>query len=156
MRIKKKREELGLTQVEAANITKIPLRTYKRYELNEPRNIKYNYILEKLDSYGYVDENHGILTLKKIKELSYPIFKKHDVLYCYLFGSYAQGTPREDSDIDLVVNSNLTGLKFYSFVEELRTILKKKIDILTIEQLENNLELIQAILKDGIKIYEKS
>lgn len=156
MSIKEKREELGLTQVEASNLTGIPLRTYKRYELNEPKNIKYNYILEKLEAFGYVDENKGFLTLEKIKELSTPIFEKYDVLYCYLFGSYAKGTPREDSDIDLFVNLKLTGLKFYSFVEELRTVLKKKIDIITIEQLEKNLDLIQSILKDGIKIYEKS
>ena len=110
MKIKKKREELGLTQAEASEVTGIPLRKYKRYELNEPKNIKYTYILEKLDSYGYVDENQGILSLEKIKELSNPIFEKYDILYCYLFGSYAQGTPREDSDIDLVVNS--IGLKF--------------------------------------------
>ena len=47
-------------------------------------------------------------------------------------------------------------LKIKKKREELRTILRKKIDILTVKQLENNLELIQDILKDGIKIYEKS
>ena len=47
-------------------------------------------------------------------------------------------------------------LKIKKKREELRTILRKKIDILTVNQLENNLELIQDILKDGIKIYEKS
>ena len=38
-------------------------------------------------------------------------------------------------------------------IEDLRTALKKKIDALDIEQLVNNQDLTNEILKDGIKIY---
>ena len=38
-------------------------------------------------------------------------------------------------------------------VEEIRTILCKKVDVLNVNQLNNNIELIEEILKDGIKIY---
>jgi len=38
-------------------------------------------------------------------------------------------------------------------VEELRTVLCKKVDVLDTKQLMNNLELTEEILKDGIKIY---
>jgi hypothetical protein len=38
-------------------------------------------------------------------------------------------------------------------VEEIRTALHKKVDVLDIHQLKDNLELTQEILKDGIKIY---
>lgn len=47
----------------------------------------------------------------------------------------------------------MKGLKFYGLVEEIRTALHKKVDVLDINQLKNNMELIQEILKDGIKIY---
>jgi hypothetical protein len=38
-------------------------------------------------------------------------------------------------------------------VETLREELKKKVDVLDIKQLNNNLVLTKEILKDGIKIY---
>ena len=44
--------------------------------------------------------------------------------------------------------------KFYGLVERLRNSLNKKVDVLDINQLVNNKELLNEILKDGIKIYE--
>lgn len=59
----------------------------------------------------------------------------------------------ETSDVDLLVSSDVKGLKFYGMVEKLRTSLHKKIDVLSLEQLKDNLELTNEILKDGIRIY---
>ena len=81
------------------------------------------------------------------------IFESYDVEYCYLFGSYAKGTPTESSDVDLLISGSTTGLKFYELVENLREGLGKKIDLLNEEQLKNNPSLTSEILKDGIKIY---
>ena len=47
----------------------------------------------------------------------------------------------------------LEGLKFYGMVEKLRTALHKKVDVLSLEQLKDNLELTDEILKNGIRIY---
>lgn len=44
-------------------------------------------------------------------------------------------------------------MKFYELVEELREALKKEVDLLNLEQLKDNLELVNEILKDGIKVY---
>lgn len=57
------------------------------------------------------------------------------------------------SDEDLLISANVKGLKFYGLVEELRTTLKKKVDVLDINQLKDNLELTKEILSDGVKIY---
>lgn len=73
--------------------------------------------------------------------------------FCYLFGSYAKSKAKPTSDVDLLISSNVKGLKFYGMVEEIRSVLHKKVDILDIAQLKDNLELTQEILKDGIKIY---
>ena len=81
------------------------------------------------------------------------MFEKYDVNFCYLFGSYAKEKAKPTSDVDLLISVNVKGLKFYGLVEELRTALHKKVDVLDINQLKNNMELIQEILKDGIKIY---
>ena len=59
----------------------------------------------------------------------------------------------ETSDVDLLISSDVKGLKFYGMVEKLRTALHKKVDVLSLEQLKDNLELTSEILKDGIRIY---
>lgn len=52
--IKTLRNEKGLTQSKAAELTGIPLRTFKMYENDESKvgSIKYNYILDELSKYG--------------------------------------------------------------------------------------------------------
>lgn len=62
-------------------------------------------------------------------------------------------TDKPTSDVDLLISANVKGLKFYGLVEEIREALHKKVDVLEINQLKDNLELTQEILKDGIKIY---
>ena len=44
-------------------------------------------------------------------------------------------------------------MQFYDLVENIREALHKKVDVLNREQLNANPELIDEILKDGIKIY---
>lgn len=156
MSIKEIRQSLNLTQKEASEIIEMPLRTYVNYE-NDPskkETIKYRYIKEKLHEYGHVDESHGILSIEKIKDSCSTVFSHYKVDYVFLFGSYSKGEAQDDSDIDLFVSTDVSGIKFYGMVEELRQVLHKKIDMITLESLENNTELINEILKDGIKIYE--
>ena len=73
--------------------------------------------------------------------------------FCYLFGSYAKGMEKPSSDVDLLVSGNVKGLRFYELVEEIRLTLCKKVDVLDINQLKDNIELIEEVLKEGIKIY---
>lgn len=74
--------------------------------------MKYEYMMQKLLGYGYVDENSGVLTLDKIKETCIEVFADYDVEYCYLFGSYAKGKAHEQSDVDLLVSANVSGMRF--------------------------------------------
>ena len=155
MTLKELRIEKGLTQAACAKAVGIPMRTYVRYESDEGRKdtIKYRYIFETLQKYGVVDEDHGLLTVEKIKEICTPLFERYNVRYAYLFGSYAKGKATEKSDVDLLISMPLNGLRFYEFVEVLRESLKKKVDLLDDTQLENNTVLVKEILQDGIKIY---
>ena len=124
--LKKMRTEKKMTQQQVADLVGISLRSYKSYENDEKKqgSLKYKYILEK-----------------------------YDVNFCYLFGSYAKSKAKPTSDVDLLISANVKGLKFYGLVEEIREALHKKVDVLEINQLKDNLELTQEILKDGIKIY---
>ncbi len=99
------------------------------------------------------DESKRVLSVDEIKGGCEKVFSQYEVSYCYLFGSYAKGKAGEDSDIDLLIATRVTGLKFFAMVEELRQTLGKKIDALDNNQLRSNQDLVNEILKDGIKDY---
>ena len=148
------RISLNLSQVEAAKMLQISRRTYQTYEAKKDYlDKKYQYYLFQLQKLNTIDENHGILTMQYIKDTVAQIFKKYDVNFCYLFGSYAKKKATPTSDVDLLIDSPITGLDYFGLVEDLRKSLNKKIDLLKLDQLTNNLELIQEIMKSGIKIY---
>ncbi len=152
--LKEAREKLNMTQVEVANYFGVSRRSYQDYENNADHkdSIKYKFMLDKLREI-LEDEDKRILTVDEIQAGCEKVLAKYDVDYCYLFGSYAKGNAREDSDIDLLISTSITGLNFFALVEELREALRKKVDILDFKQLENNMYLLNEILKDGIKIY---
>ena len=154
-RLKDLRNEKKLTQQQVADLVGISLRSYKSYENDEEKEgtLKYNYMMEKLAEVNPIDEEHGVIEIEDIKQKCRLVFEKYDVDFCYLFGSYAKAKARPASDVDLLISANVKGLKFYGLVEEIRIALHKKVDVLDINQLKDNLELIKEILKDGIKIY---
>lgn len=153
--LKDLRNEKKLTQQQVADLVGISLRSYKSYENDEEKvgTLKYKYICEKLSEINLIDEEHGIIEIEEIKQKCSNVFEHYDVEFCYLFGSYAKSKAKPTSDIDLLISSNVKGLKFYGLIEELRTVLHKKVEVLDLAQLKDNLELTQEILKDGIKIY---
>lgn len=155
MTLKELRSSKSLTQKAAAALCGIPLRTYVRYENNPDAegSLKYQYLFQEISQYGFVDENHGVLSKEDIVRSCNLVFQTYPVEYCYLFGSYAKGLASETSDVDLLLCTNITGIKFYGLVERLRETLKKNVDVLEVRQLTNNPELINEILRDGVKIY---
>lgn len=155
MTLKELRKQKKLTQTECAKYLGIPVRTYQNYENNYSKSssMKYLFMMNKLESYGYFDETHGILTVEQIKNICAGVFSNFDIEYCYLFGSYAKANATESSDVDLLISSTVSGMKFYDLAETLREELGKKVDILNLNQLNNNPELLNEILKDGVKIY---
>ena len=155
MTLKELRLQKGLTQLACAKILGVSLRTYIRYEISKGKenSLKYKYMLNVLKNYGLVDEQHGILSIEDIKSACKEVFQNYEVEYCYLFGSYAKEKATGQSDVDLLISTPLSGLRFFEMVETLRERLRKKVDVLHQTQLNDNLELTQEILKDGIKIY---
>ena len=153
--LKDLRIEKKMTQQEVADLVGISLRSYKSYENDEEKRdkLKYKYIMEQLTKINFVDEEHGILTIEDITRKCAKILERYDVKFCYLFGSYAKGKETSVSDVDLLISADIKGLKFYGLVEELRVALRKKVDVLDINQLKDNLQLTEEIFKDGIKIY---
>ena len=154
MSLAKLRKKSKLTQKEAAELIGVPYRTYVRYE-EEPSyrdSYKYKMFVSELENKVRIDEEHGILSLEAIKQGLIPILKKHKISYCYLFGSYAYGKPRENSDIDLLIDTKITGLEFFNLVEEIRTSLHKKVDLLRLADLKSDNPIVLEILKTGIRL----
>ena len=155
MKLKEIRQLHHLTQAACAAYLNIPLRTYKRYESDETHipPIKRAFILSKMQELGKADEEHGVLTTETIKRICADVFQSYAVDYCYLFGSYAKGKATETSDVDLFLNTDAEGLRFFGLVEALRAALNKRVDVLNERQVSGNEKLLREILKDGVKIY---
>ena len=153
--LKMKRLESGLTQKEAAEKIGVSLRSYVTYENREELSgtPKYRFLLTEMGEITRLDEAHGILTVERIRDICDRILKGYTVQYCYLFGSYAKGKATPASDIDLLISPGVTGIRFYELAEKLREALHKKVDLLDVNQLAGNTELLNEILKDGIRIY---
>lgn len=156
MTLKQLRTSYEITQSQAANSVGVPLRTYARYEAeNDFENLKYQKIVDLLRERFEITEDKGVYSLDKLKAKIVSILSEYgsDISFCYLFGSYAKNYATESSDVDLCINTTLTGFAFVGLIEKLREALKKDIDLIRIGDLKNNLELITEIMKDGIKIF---
>ncbi|MCD8286768.1 MAG: nucleotidyltransferase domain-containing protein [Clostridia bacterium] len=157
MRLKDLRLAKGLTQKAAADFVGMPLRTYQRYENSAAyeHSIKYRYICQRVERYGYIDEKHGVLTMEQIGKACVKVCAEYSLQYCYLFGSYARGCATGASDVDLLVSSDEHSVSCTSLAETFRESLKKRVDLLYPDQLEGSISLVKDILQDGILLYRR-
>ena len=152
--IKDARQLAKLTQAQAAEYTGIPLRTYLRYEQGHAGSeIKRDYIMKKLSELTEVTEEKGLLDIETIRQTVSDICARNNITLCYLFGSYAKGYATEKSDVDLLIDTTITGLSFFGLIEEFREALHKKVDLLRLDDVKENKDLLLEIMKDGVKIY---
>ena len=154
MTLKETRESYGVSQIDAANILNIPVRTLRRYETNENYGnaLVRNVLIELLNEKYEITEDKGILTLEYIRNTLIPLLESKGISFCYLFGSYAKGKAKPSSDVDLLIDTEITGLDFFNLVEEIRTKLHKKIDLLRLKDLKSDNPIILEILKEGIRL----
>ncbi|WP_315452949.1 nucleotidyltransferase domain-containing protein [uncultured Selenomonas sp.] len=97
-----------------------------------------------------------IFTPNEIKRRLQPIFISHQIRQAILFGSYGKGNATQTSDVDLLVDSDLRGLRFVGFVEELREALDdKEMDVFDITHVEPKSRIAEEIRQTGIEIYAR-
>lgn len=149
------RLDKNLTQKEAANLLGVSLRSYISYENDESKQgtPKYRFMVQELQNINPLDEEHGILTINEITSICQKVLSDYSVDFCLLFGSYAKGKATGVSDVDLLISTDVTGLKYYEMAERLRETLHKKVDLLDVKQLMKNEDLLKEVLKGGIRIY---
>ena len=96
-----------------------------------------------------------VYTIDTIKSALQPVFVKHSVKKAILFGSYVKGNANSNSDVDLLLDSGLRGLKFVGLIEDVRTALNKEVDVFDETHIIPNSRIFSEISKDGVVIYEK-
>lgn len=83
-------------------------------------------------------------------------FQDKPVKKVYVFGSYARGDADENSDIDLLVDwdySKGIGLEVVSYWEEIKTKLKKDVDLISLRWVSPLIE--KYVHQDKQLIYER-
>ena len=79
--------------------------------------------------------------LDKIKQKIEPVAQKYNLMYVWIFGSYAKNKQRKDSDIDILVRTEdvLGGFKIAEVKFALEDALKKPVDIITTGSIKDSL-----------------
>ncbi len=92
--------------------------------------------------------------LQDIKKEIIAVINKYPVNKVAIFGSYANGTNKNNSDIDILVNfkTPIGMFKFLELKDNLETALNRKVDLLTYKSLESSL-IKEEVLKGAIEIY---
>ena len=96
--------------------------------------------------------------MKKNEIISYlqthknEFMEKYQISKLILFGSYSRDENREDSDIDIAIETPLSDyFKLYDFKEELENRFHTKVDIVRLRD-RMNMALKKRIEKDGIYV----
>ena len=105
-----------------------------------------------------------IYTIQEIQQRSAPIAKRYGLKAVFLFGSYARGDAREDSDIDLLVDTTGTNLRSLftlgALYCDLEQVLEKKIDMITVSSLEQRSQMPsedvfkETVMKERVSVYD--
>ena len=100
---------------------------------------------------NYVD----VYDIAEIKKRLTPIFKDKKVKRAVLFGSYAKGEAHSRSDVDILVDSELRGLRFVGLIELAREALQKNIDMLDVYYVTKGSRVDREIAETGVPIYRE-
>ena len=94
-------------------------------------------------------------SVSEIQTILTPVFDTYGISYAVLFGSAAKGTAGEHSDLDLLVDSKLHGLKFVGFMEAVRQAVEMPVDVFDVYHIEKGSKIEREIRSTGVTIYEK-
>lgn len=75
-----------------------------------------------------------VSTVSNIKKRSIPILKRHSVKRAAIFGSFARGEAKANSDVDILIEYKTKNKSLFDLVDlksELEEILGRKVDIVT-------------------------
>nr|WP_326184784.1 nucleotidyltransferase domain-containing protein [uncultured Oscillibacter sp.] len=97
----------------------------------------------------------GIYTISQLQTVLTPLFSKYGIRKAVLFGSYGKGNATEKSDIDLLVDSGLKGLRFVGFLSDVQKAVGKDVDLLDVTHIQHGSPIDREIQETGVTVYEK-
>ena len=97
-----------------------------------------------------------MLTIEEITKKLIPIFSNKNIDKAILFGSYVKNKATTGSDVDLVIDSDITGMPYMSLLVEIEDVLGCEVDLIPRRSIDQNSDIYQHIEKEGVLIYEKS
>ncbi len=98
-----------------------------------------------------------IYTLEDIKKMLNEVLMYTEVEKVILFGSYAKNKPTEQSDIDIIIDSNgkVKGLKYFAIIDMIKEKFNKDVDVIEKTEIDKNSKIEKEIERTGIIVYEK-
>jgi hypothetical protein len=103
--------------------------------------------------------NDVVYSIEEIKHIIAPIAMKYDVDRVFLFGSYARGDAKSDSDIDFLIDKGrLHGLQLAGMLGDLQDGFGKAVDLLTssgITDEPDKLSFKRKVERDMVVVYEQ-
>ena len=162
--------------------SKAQVKASNKYDKEHTRSVmlKFNLtgdadILSKLDAVsnkqGYIKNlvrqdirgSGECLPIDAIKTLLLPVAKKYGLRRIFLFGSYARGEAKPESDIDLLIEEGDfgTAAKFLDLIDALEARLGKPVDVVTANKAYNDSSragkrLLRNIERDKVLVYESA
>jgi len=101
--------------------------------------------------FSLIIKNKKTQIIKKLKPQIIKILKKYHIKKAGIFGSYARGEQKKDSDIDLLVEpAEGMGFKFIGMNMELEEKMGKKVHLVTYKFISPYIK--KSILKDEVRI----
>jgi len=98
-------------------------------------------------------EKRHIYTVLELSDIFYPIFEQYGVKRAILFGSYAKGKATAKSDIDILVDSGLKGLKFLGLADDMQIAAQKDVEVFDIKHIDKGSRIEQEIKSTGVLLF---
>ena len=97
----------------------------------------------------------SVYTLEQLRARLTPVFGRNHVRKATLFGSYAKQAATPDSDVDLLVDSDLRGLSFFGLLEDVCQSLRCPVDLIDARDVAPGSPIDREIRATGVVIYER-
>ena len=97
-----------------------------------------------------------VYTIDEIKALLIPVFQGYSIRRAVIFGSYGKGIASPKSDIDILVDSGLKGLRFVGLIGDIKKSLNgKDVDVFDVTHIDHGSLVEKEINNTGVEIYAK-
>lgn len=95
------------------------------------------------------------LSIAELANRLSPVFSDYDIKKAVLFGSVAKGTATDKSDVDIMVDSGLKGMRFVGLLEDVQNAVGKDVDMLDVSHIDHGSLIEREIADTGVTIYSK-